>query len=236
MADCNFQRLTVPSTGRSSGDLICYFLNRLPKNCKKHFPQIIDYKGERFIIEKKMTNTKKSRAISKRLEVNQRIINVRGQRVILDADLAQLYGTRTHRLNEQVKRNWGRFPEDFIFQLTKEEKSKVIANCDRLKKLKYSNSLPYAFTEHGAVMAANVLNSQIAIETSIMVVRAFISAREILAEHLQLKRRLDRLEQRVARGFQDNEEALQAIRFAIQQLMEPPEPKSKRPLGFGREK
>lgn len=83
-----------------------------------------------------MTNTKKSRAISKRLEVNQRIINVRGQRVILDADLAQLYGTRTHRLNEQVKRNWGRFPKDFIFKLTKEEKSKVIANCDHLKKLK----------------------------------------------------------------------------------------------------
>jgi hypothetical protein len=112
----------------------------------------------------------------------------------------------------------------------------VIANCDHLKKLKYSNSLPYAFTEHGAVMAANVLNSQIAIETSIMVVRAFMSAREILAEHLELKRRLDRLEQRVARGFQDNEEELQAIRFAIQQRMEPPEPKSKRPLGFGREK
>ena len=145
-------------------------------------------------------------------------------------------GTSTKRLKEQLKRNSDRFPEDFVFELTSEEKTEVVANCDHLRNLKYSSVLPRAFTEHGAVMAANVLNSQIAIETSIMVVRAFIRAREILAEHLELKRRLDRREQRVAKGFQDNEEELQAIRFAIQQLMEPPEPKPKKPLGFGREK
>jgi hypothetical protein len=169
-------------------------------------------------------------------EVEERILSIRGQRVIIDADLAALYGTSTKRLKEQLKRNTERFPDDFVFELTVEEKSEVVANCDHLEKLKYSSVLPLAFTEHGAVMAANVLNSQIAIETSILIVRAFIRAREILAEHRELKRRLDRLEQRVARGFQDNEEELQAIRFTIQQLMEPPSAKGKKPLGFGRKK
>ncbi|NBW40700.1 ORF6N domain-containing protein [bacterium] len=183
-----------------------------------------------------MGTRKTKNDVSKHLGVQQSIISVRGQRVIIDADLAKLYGTSTKRLKEQLKRNSDRFPEDFVFELTKAETSEVVAKCDHLEKLKYSRVLPLAFTEHGAVMAANVLNSQIAIKTSIMVVRAFIRAREILAEHLELKRRLDRLEQRVAKGFQDNEEELQAIRFAIQQLMEPPEPKTKKPLGFGREK
>lgn len=183
-----------------------------------------------------MGKIQKSSELSKRLEVHQRILIVRGQRVIIDADLARLYGTSTKRLKEQLKRNSERFPEDFVFELTAEERTEVVANCDHLGNLKYSRVLPRAFTEHGAVMAANVLNSQIAIETSIMIVRAFIRAREILAEHLELKRRLDRLEQRVARGFHDNEQELQAIRFVIQQLMKPPEPKPKKPLGFGREK
>ncbi|MCB0338880.1 MAG: hypothetical protein KDD53_04710 [Bdellovibrionales bacterium] len=112
----------------------------------------------------------------------------------------------------------------------------VVANCDHLKNLKHSSVLPLAFTEHGAVMAANALNSPVAIGTSIMVVRAFIRAREILAEHLELKRRLDRLEQRVARGFLGCEEELQEIRFTIQKLMEPAKPEPKRPLGFSRGK
>lgn len=183
-----------------------------------------------------MAKTKRAREAPNRLAVHHRIISVRGQRVIIDADLAKLYGTSTKRLKEQLKRNSERFPEDFVFELTSEEKTEVVANCDHLINLKYSRILPLAFTEHGAIMAANVLNSQIAIETSIMVVRAFIRAREILAEHLDLKRRLDRLEQRVARGFQDHEEELRAIGFAIQQLMEPPELKPKEPMGFGRGK
>lgn len=114
------------------------------------------------------------------------------------------------------------------------EKDEVVANCDHLKKLKFSSTLPLAFTEHGAVMAATVLSSRVAIETSILVVRAFIHAREIISEHRELKRRLDRLEEKVARGFQDNEEELQAVRFAIQQLMNPNLTASKKPIGFGR--
>lgn len=163
-----------------------------------------------------------------------RIVLLRGQRVVIDSDLAELYGVKTKRLKEQVKRNSERFPADFVLQLTEKERDEVVAKCDHLKKLKFSSTLPLAFTEHGAVMAATVLNSRIAIETSILVVRAFIYAREIISEHKELKRRLELLETRVVRGFHENEEELQALRLAIQELRTLPEPKSKKPIGFGR--
>jgi len=129
---------------------------------------------------------------------------------------------------KQVKRNSERFPADFLLQLTETEANEVVAKCDHLKKLKFSSTLPLAFTEHGAIMAATVLNSRVAIETSILVVRAFIHAREIISEHRELKLRLERLEERVARGFHDTEDELQAVRFAIQQLMDLPPPSSKK--------
>ncbi len=166
-------------------------------------------------------------------DVRTFIITIRGQRVILDRDLARLYGTKTKRLNEQVKRNESRFPHDFMFQLTEEEMIELVANCDRFKTLKHSSALPFVFTEHGTVMAANVLNNKIAIDTSILIVRAFIRAREIIAEQVELKRQLDALEQKVAKAFKDNEEELQAIRFAIHQLMQPSVKSTKQPLGFG---
>ena len=95
--------------------------------------------------------------------IERAILLIRGQKVMLDADLATLYCVTTKRLNEQVKRNRDRFPDDFMFQLTEEEKEKVVANCDHLKKLKFSPSLPYAFTEHGVVMLASILNSIVAV-------------------------------------------------------------------------
>ena len=140
--------------------------------------------------------------------VRPQIILIRGQRVIIDADLANLYGVKTKRLKEQVKRNSERFPADFLLQLTEAEAVEVVAKCDHLEKLKFSSTLPLAFTEHGAIMAATVLNSRVAIETSILVVRAFIHAREIISEHRELKLRLERLEERVARGFHDTEDEL----------------------------
>ena len=94
------------------------------------------------------------------------ILTLRGQKVILDADLAEAYGVETKRLNEQVKRNAGRFPEDFMFRLTGVKKTEVVANCDHLHKLKFSPQLPFVFTEHGALMAASVLNSPKAVEMS----------------------------------------------------------------------
>ncbi len=91
--------------------------------------------------------------------VESRILFIRGEKVMIDADLAALYGVTTKRLNEQVKRNRERFPHDFMFQLTAAEKAEVVANCDHLRRLKFSPNLPFAFTEHGAIMLATVLNS-----------------------------------------------------------------------------
>lgn len=101
------------------------------------------------------------------LLIENRILIVRGQKAIIDAELAQLYGVTTKRLNEQLKRNMERFPADFMFRLTAEEKQEVVANCDHLAKLKFASSLPYAFTEFGAIQAANMLASPLAIEMGI---------------------------------------------------------------------
>ena len=114
---------------------------------------------------------------------------------MIDADPAALYGVPTKWLNEQVRRNAGRFPEDSCFQLSPAENAEVVANCDHLARLKFSPSLPYAFTEHGAIMAANVLNSARAVKMSVHVVRAFVRLRELIASHKELVKRLDELEQ-----------------------------------------
>jgi hypothetical protein len=98
-----------------------------------------------------------------------RILLLRGLRVMIDADLAELYGVTTAQLNQQVRRNQDRFPADFMFQLSSEERAEVITNCDHLRRLRFSPNLPYAFTEHGAVMLASVLNSERAVETSVQI-------------------------------------------------------------------
>ncbi|MFH0939747.1 MAG: ORF6N domain-containing protein [Planctomycetota bacterium] len=112
--------------------------------------------------------------------IEKRIIFIRGQKIMLDADLAEIYGVFTKAFNQAVKRNIERFPPDFMFRLTDEEKIEVVTNCDHLARLKFSPVLPYAFTEHGAIMAANILNSKRAVEASMYVVRAFIRLREVL--------------------------------------------------------
>ena len=111
--------------------------------------------------------------------IESKILLIRGKKVMLDRDLAELYGVETKNLNRQVKRNKERFPVEFMFQLTKEEKNELVTNWHRFNSLKHSTSLPHAFTEHGTVMLASVLNSQRAIETSILVVQAFIKLREL---------------------------------------------------------
>jgi hypothetical protein len=152
------------------------------------------------------------------------ILFIRGQKVILDADLAKIYDVTTKRLNQQVKRNRDRFPEDFMFQLTKEEKAEVVANCDHLSRLKFSPAFPYAFTEHGAIMAASVLNTPRAIEAGIFVVRAFVKLRQMLATHKELERKLNDLEKKY-------DEQFGVVFEAIRALMSPPEnPKKK--IGF----
>ena len=156
--------------------------------------------------------------------IERSIILLRGQKVMLDADLAILYGATTKRLNEQVKRNLNRFPTDFMFQLTPEEKGEVVANCDHLKNLKFSHALPYAFTEHGAVMLASVLSSQTAIEVSIQVVRTFNRLREYMANHKALANRLTLLEKKYDGQFK-------IVFDALRELIKPPA-RPRRKIGF----
>ena len=126
--------------------------------------------------------------------IQQRILEIRGIKTIVDADLATFYGVETIRLNEQVRRNPERFPDDFVFQLTKDEKAELVAKCDHLSNIKYSSYLPYAFTEHGAIMAASVLNTKRAAEVSVFVVRAFIVLRQSVREYTEIMQRLTDLE------------------------------------------
>lgn len=164
--------------------------------------------------------------------IAQSILVIRGQKVMIDADLAALYGVATKRLNEQVKRNLDRFPADFMFQLSQPEKDEVVANCDHLAKLKFSKSLPFAFTEHGALMAASVLNTPRAVEVSVYVVRAFVALRELLTSNKELALKLAELESRIERKLETHDQAIAGLIDAIRELMRPPEPKKKRPIGF----
>jgi hypothetical protein len=162
-------------------------------------------------------------------QIEQRILIIRGQRVMLDADLAMLYGVPTRVLNQAVRRNLKRFPQDFMFKLTQPEKNEVITICDHLKTLKYAKALPNAFTEHGAIMAAGVLNTQRAIQISVFVVRAFVKLREMLSTHKELAHKLAELERKI----QNHDESIQSLIVAIRQLMTPPDSElPKKRIGF----
>lgn len=126
--------------------------------------------------------------------IENRIYTIRGVQVMVDRDLAELYGVETKRLNEAVKRNIERFPEKFRFQLTDDEKLKLVANCDRFRLLKHSSSNPFVFTEQGIAMISAVLRSETAIEVSIRIMEAFVAMRKYLVANAQLFQRIDRLE------------------------------------------
>src|SRR5258706_7122134 len=147
-----------------------------------------------------------------------KILNSRGIKIMIDRDIAELYGVTTKRLNEQVKRNKKRFPSDFMFQLTEDEKEQVVANCDHLKNLKYSPTLPYAFTEHRAVMLASILNSERAIEVNIQIVRVFIKMREILLTHKDILLQLEKIEKKLTQHDGD----ISLIFGYLKQLLNPP--------------
>ncbi len=158
-----------------------------------------------------------------------KILIIRNQRVMIDKDIAELYGVSTKRLNEQVKRNRKRFPADFMFQLTKTEKDEVVAICDHLKTLKFSSNLPYAFTEHGAVMLASVLNSERAIAMNTHIVRIFIQLRQVFLMNKDVLTKLDQLEKRI----QGHDENIQTIFKALRQLI-PQQQEPRRRIGFRR--
>ena len=181
--------------------------------------------------------------------ITQRIFVLREQKVLLDADLAALYGVDTRRLNEQVRRNRARFPQDFIFELTTDEfanlKSQFATSSSIASNHGGRRKLPLAFTEHGAIMAATILSSPRAVEVSVYVVRAFLKLRELVATHQGLAKRLDALEAKLEEKteslamshdtFSRNTRAqLKQVFDALRELMTPPAPPTppKRPIGF----
>jgi hypothetical protein len=166
-------------------------------------------------------------------DITRAILLLRGHRVILDAELATLYGVSTKALNQAVKRNAERFPEDFMLRLTRAEtetlnRSRIVTSSQKHRDPRFP---PYAFTEHGAIMAATILNSPRAIEMSVFVVRAFVQLRELLSSNKELARRFAQLEARLDKKLAAHDEAIAAILSAIRQLMHPAAPK-RRGIGF----
>src|SRR6266480_1754645 len=153
---------------------------------------------------------------------------IRGQRVMLDSDLAAIYGTSTMRLNEQFKRNRTRFPDGFAFVLTREEFTNLISQNAISRSHGGRRTLPIAFTEHGAIMLASVLNSDVAVQASVRVVRAFVKLREMVAANAQLAAKLEELERRL----DSHDEAIVDLFAALKRLVEPPAPPKRREIGF----
>jgi hypothetical protein len=150
------------------------------------------------------------------------IVTVRGQKVLIDADLAAIYGVTTKSLNQAVRRNASRFPADFVFQLTLQEKQEVVTNCDHLIRLKFSPVLPLAFTENRAIMGANVLNSPEAVRLSVFVVRAFVKMRELLGGTKELARQLKELEAKLTTRLDGHETAIVDVLQRIMRLLDAP--------------
>ena len=159
--------------------------------------------------------------------IANKILLIRGKKVMLDRDLAEIYGVETKMLKRAVKRNIGRFPDDFMFQLAATEYDFLRRQFGALKRGQHSKYIPYVFTEHGAVMLASILNSSIAVTASIHVVRAFVKMREIISTNANLKKKIDRLEKK----YESHDKQFKIVFEAIKQLLEPPK-KPKKKIGF----
>ena len=157
------------------------------------------------------------------------IFTIRGKRIMIDRDLAELYGVETKKLNQAVKRNIERFPDDFMFQLTDIEQNELVTNCDHLKNLKYSYQNAYAFTEHGVTMLSSILKSKKAIEINIQVVRAFIALRQFALENKDLTKQVQELQRCFINYCKENEMDKQEIQKAIDLLMDRTKPSK---IGF----
>ncbi len=186
--------------------------------------QIVDISFQLATMEKVMANKIQRTLLG---NIDELILLVRGQKVMLDSDLAKMYGVSTMRLNEQFRRNRKRFPEDFAFQLTNQEFTNLKSQIAISSLHGGRRSLPLAFTEHGAIMLASVLNSPIAVDASVRVVRAFVRIREMLSANKELAKKFAELEQRL----DGHDEALGNLFEAIRQLLSP-QVESKREIGF----
>jgi len=154
-----------------------------------------------------------------------KIYVIRGQKVMVDRDLAELYGVTTKRLNEQVKRNNNRFPSNFMFELTKEEKNQLVANCDHLKKLKFSPVLPKVFTEHGILMLSSVLNSELAVKMSVQIIETFVQLRKLANNYDDIMHKINEMESR-------NNEQFSEIYEVLQRLFSKPKEKPRKEIGY----
>ena len=156
--------------------------------------------------------------------IMSKILLIRNQKVMIDRDLAELYGTTTKKLNQQVKRNINRFPEHFMFELTELEKEYVVTNCDHLKKLKFSSSLPFVFTEHGTMMLATVINSEQAVKTSIRIIEIFVKMREFIAENINLKLDIEDIKKKLS----NHDKNIELVFNYLDELMEKQDSKVER--------
>jgi hypothetical protein len=161
--------------------------------------------------------------------IEQRILLIRGRRVMLSVHLAELYGVETRALNQSVKRNADRFRSDFMFQLTVTEAVQLVSQNVIPHRKYLGGSLPYAFMEQGVAMLSSVVRSERAVQTNIAIMRAFVRLREFVSAHKELALKLKHLEMKIEK----HDEEIQAIFQAIRQLMTPPEPPPKRRIGFG---
>ncbi len=157
--------------------------------------------------------------------IENRIFYIKGYKVIIDRDLAELYQVKTMVLNQSVKRNLERFPAGFMFKLTEKEKKELITNCDRFVPLKHSSSLPYAFTEQGVAMLSSVLKSKRAIQVNIQIMQTFVRLRQLISSHKDLLHKIDELEKKYDMQFK-------VVFDALREIVQPPEKRSKR-IGFG---
>ncbi|MCL2480421.1 MAG: ORF6N domain-containing protein [Spirochaetaceae bacterium] len=167
---------------------------------------------------------------NKVIPIQDLIYEIRGHKVMLDSDLANLYAVEVKRLNEAVKRNIKRFPDDFMFRLTKDEFAKVVTNCDHLQKQKFRPTLPFAFTEQGVTMLAAVLNSQKAIDVNIQIMRAFIQLRNYVFSNDTLYEQIGDLRKLLMLYIEKNDKRINDIIIALNNLIE--KPKESKIIGF----
>lgn len=160
--------------------------------------------------------------------IERRIYLIRGQKVMIDSELAELYGVTTRNLKRQVRRNVKRFPSEFMFQLTKDEWNELVPIWHQFNRMKHSYALPFVFTEHGVAMLSSVLNSEKAIKISILIIKTFVRLREMMATHKELAHKLEELERKIEK----HDESISSIFEAIRQLMAPPPEPPKRRIGF----
>ena len=166
--------------------------------------------------------------------IQQRIYSIRGNRVMLDVDLANLYEVETRILKQAVRRNLERFPEDFMFQVDKHEKDELISNCDHLyQKLKFSSSNPFVFTEQGVAMLSSILKSKKAVQVNIAIIRAFVLLRQHLTDYKNLKVRISSLEEEMNIKFNDIN---QALNYLLQKDSQEKEQQARKRIGFKTEK